>query len=149
MDDDEIKISPPIYLIGKKIECWRCDSRMAAVALLAPNVEETEDEVCVLSNVKKLPSEVLAYIQKKVPTYRLKYSKTEGEKYYANTCPKCGGLSGAFFLHSEPGAPFFPTDEEEANTLYLTEIPLSHPITARASLSMGVGDTILTFAKRI
>ncbi len=38
MDDDEkLKIRAPLYLIGKKIECWRCDSRMSVVALLAPN----------------------------------------------------------------------------------------------------------------
>jgi hypothetical protein len=147
--EDKLKISPPLYLIGKKIACWRCNARMSVVALVAPHVEETENEVCILSNIQQLPIEVLTYIQKKVPTYRLKFSKTEGTKYYANTCPECGVLSGDFFLHSEPGAPFFPTEEEEAGALYLTEIPIAHPITVRASFSMGVGDSILAHAKRI
>jgi hypothetical protein len=148
-DDDKLKIRAPLYLIGKKIECWRCESRMSAVALLAPNVDGTENEVCILSNVQHLPDDVLSYVQKRVPTYKLKFSKTEGEKYFANTCPKCGVLSGDFFLHSEPGAPFFPTEEEEAKSLYLTEIPLSGAITVTASLSMGIGGIILACAKRI
>jgi len=55
--------------------------------------------------------DVLGYIQRRVPTFKLKYSKTAGSKYYANTCPGCGVISGDFYLHSEPGAPFFPTDK--------------------------------------
>jgi len=72
-----------------------------------------------------------------------------GKKYFANTCPKCGVMSGDFFLHSEPGAPFFPTEEEEAKSLYMTEIPLSGSITAKASLCLGTGDLILENAKKI
>ncbi|HBG04731.1 MAG: hypothetical protein A2075_12435 [Geobacteraceae bacterium GWC2_58_44] len=124
---------------------------MPVVTLLAPSVEDMGEEVCILSNVRYLPNELTSYLQKRVPTYKLKHSKTEGEKYYANTCPECGVLSGDFFLHSEPGAPFFPEDEdeEEAKLLYITEVPLSTPITIRASYSMGLGDVILKSAKRI
>jgi hypothetical protein len=92
----ELKINPPMYLIGKKIHCWRCSVRMPVGTLLAPNVEDMAEEVCILSNVRYLPNELLAYLQKRVPTYKLKYFKTEGEKYYANTCPECGVLSGDF-----------------------------------------------------
>jgi hypothetical protein len=122
---------------------------MPVVTLLAPSVEDMAEEVCILSNIRYLPNELISYLQKRVPTYKLKYSKTEGEKYFANTCPVCGALSGDFFLHSEPGAPFFPEDEEEAKLLYITEVPLSIPITIRASYSMGFGDVVLEYAKRI
>lgn len=150
MDDvEKLKIKAPLYLIGKKIDCWRCDSRMTVVAILAPKVEGTENAICILTNIRHLPKDVLAYIQNRVPTFELKFSKTEGEKYFANTCPKCGVLSGDFFLHSEPGAPFYPTEEDEARSLYLTEIPLSGHITVAALFSMGAGDMILECAKRI
>ena len=79
----------------------------------------------------------------------IRFSKMAGQKYFGNTCPKCGVLSGEFFLHSEPGAPFFPVDEKEARSLYLTEIPLSTAISVKASLSMGVGELILSNAKKI
>src|SRR5262245_22175511 len=90
-----------------------------------------------------------AYIQARVPTFKLKFSKTIGQQYFASTCPKCGVLSGDFHLHSEPGAPFFPTDEHEAAALYMTELPVPGRMHARASMSMGCGDLILHNARRI
>ena len=122
---------------------------MTVATLLAPHVEDTEGEVCLLSNIKELPDEVLSYIKKMVPTFKLKASKMAGSKYYANTCPKCRVIYGDFFLHAEPGAAFFPTDEKEAKSLYLTEIPISKTIEVDGSLGMGVGELILSNAKRI
>ena len=149
MDEDFLRIKPPIYLIGKKIGCWRCGERMPVVALLVSAVEDAENDVCVLSEVVALPEDVLSYIQKRVSTYQFRYSKTVQGNYYANTCPSCGMLSGDFFLHSEPGAPFFPMDEKEASLLYLTEIPIQGLIYIRSGFHAGTGDLILKHAKRI
>ncbi len=149
MDNDGLKIFPPLYLVGMKIACWKCSEKMPAVALLAPNVEDMDDEICILTDVVGLPSNILEYVQKRVPTFRFRYSKTVGSKYYANTCPSCSMLSGDFFLHSEPSAPFFPTGEEEAARLYLTEIPIKSPVFIQAGYHMGTGDLILNHARRI
>jgi len=75
--------------------------------------------------------------------------KNSQKKYFANTCPACGVLSGDFFLHPEPGAPFFPTTEDEAQNLFITESPLSNDIKVSASCGMGVGDLILSHANKI
>jgi hypothetical protein len=91
----------------------------------------------------------MSFIQSKVPTFKLKYSKMAGKKYFANTCPKCEVLYGDFFLHAEPGAPFFPSDEEQAKTLYMKEIPLSKSIEIRAGFNLGLGEIILSNAKKI
>jgi len=157
MDESSLKISPPLYLVGRKISCWKCGERMPVVALVAPNLDEScsekdgteEQEVCILCDIKSLPSIVLEYLQKRVPTFRLKYSKMVGGKYYANTCPCCGMLSGDFYLHSEPEAPFFPMDKEEASQLYLTEIPIEAPVLIQAGLHSGTGDLIVKHARRI
>ncbi len=149
MVDVMLKVSPPLYLIGMRIPCWRCECKMSVVTLLAPHVEDTEGEVCILSNIEKLPHEVLTYIQKRVPTFKLKSSKMAGTKYYANTCPECGVIFGDFFLHAEAGAPFFPTDEKEAKALYVAEIPLSNAVDIGASLNKGVGELILENGKLI
>lgn len=85
---------------------------MSAVALLAPHVEGTDNEICVLSNIQELPDDVLSYIRKRVPT-------------------------------------FFPTTEDEAKNLFITEIPLSNDIKVSASCGMGVGDLILSHARKI
>jgi len=149
MEDDSLKISPPLYMVGMKIHCWKCQGRMPVIALLAPKIEDTEDEICILSDIEGLPKDVLSYIQKRVPTFKFRYSKTVGSKYYANTCPSCGMISGDFFLHSEPGAPFFPMDEEEAKLLYLNEIPIEGMVLVQSALHMGTGELILNHAKRI
>lgn len=149
MDNDRLTIDPPIYLVGKMYSCWRCGTKMPVVTILAPKVQGADGEICILSGITELPEPVLAYIQGRVPTFILKFSKTVERKYFASTCPKCGVLSGDFHLHSEPGAPFFPTDKHEAALLYMTEIPLTGRIHARAMVAAGCGDLILNNARRI
>ena len=78
MDEDRLTIDPPLYLIGKMSSCWRCEAKMPVVAILAPNVLGTEGEICVLSDITELPEAILAYIQRRVPTFKLTYSKTVG-----------------------------------------------------------------------
>ena len=58
-------------------------------------------------------------------------------------------ISGDFYLHSEPGAPFFPTTEEEAKQLTLEAIPLAGPITIRAGVGVGAGGLILEHARKL
>ena len=58
-------------------------------------------------------------------------------------------MYGDFFLHAEPGAPFFPSDEESARFLYIKEIPLSKPIEIRAGLNLGLGKIVLSNAKKV
>ncbi len=48
---------------------------MAAVAILAQRVEDTEGQACVLTEVEAPPEELVDYIQGRVSTYILGYSK--------------------------------------------------------------------------
>ena len=80
--------------------------------------------------------------------FKRKFSRTARSEYLANTCPKCGVMSGDFYLHSEPGGPFFPTTEEGARRLTIEEIPLPTSIRVRAGVGMGTGDLILKYGKR-
>lgn len=122
---------------------------MPVVAIVAPNIEGEGEGVGVLTDISALPREILSFVQERVPTFKLKYSKMVERKYYGNVCPKCHTLSGDFLLHSEPEAPFFPMDEEQASRLYLTEIPVQEPVSIQASCHVGTGELILENAKRI
>ena len=122
---------------------------MSVIALLAPHVSGADGQVCVLGQIEELPEHMLQFIQEKVPTFRFRNSRMGGTRYFANTCPKCGVISGHFFLHSEPGAPFFPTSGEEARLLYMKEIPISSSVEVEASPGIGVGELIMENAKRI
>ena len=97
---------------------------MPVIALLAPNVDDTEGEIFILSDIQELPKDVYFFIKNRVPSFRMKYSNMAGHKYLGNTCPKCGLLSGEFFLHAEPGGPFFPGDENDAKSLCIREVPI-------------------------
>ena len=144
-----MKIFPPLYLIGKKGSCWKCGHSMSIVSLLAPNIEEADNQVSILFGISYLPEEIVSYIQKRVPTYKLKYSKTTGSECYSNTCPSCKILYGDFFLNSEPGDIFFPIEEETAMSIYKTKIPFNKPFSIDALPSIGSGELILKFAKEI
>jgi hypothetical protein len=148
MEDEESRIDPPLYLASTTISCWRCRSNMPAVGLIAPNVSYADGEVCILSDITDLPTPVLTFIQGRFPTFKRKFSKTTRSEYFANTCPKCGVISGDFYLHSEPGGPFFPTTQKEAQRLTIEEIPLSTSIQVRAGMGMGTGGLILKYGKR-
>jgi len=141
-------IRPPVYLASMRIGCWRCGAAMPVVAIVAPNVPELEGEICTLSTIKSLPAPLRSYIQKRFPTFQLKYSKTTRLRCYVNTCPACGVLSGDFFLHSEPGGPFFPTEAEEARELVIEEVPLTAAVEVDAGLGMGTGELILQYGTR-
>ena len=146
MHDDSIRIAPPLYVAHTIISCWRCGAKMPAVALVAPNVAEADSEICILSEIEELPNVILQFVGNRFPSFTLRYSKTVGSRYYANTCPTCGVISGDFYLHSEPGAPFFPTTKGEAKQLTLEPVPLAGPITVRAGIGVGAGDLILKHA---
>ena len=122
---------------------------MSVVSIIAQNIENCDEQVGILSGITYLPSKIADFIQNKVPSFKLVYSKTTQSKYYGNTCPKCGVLSGDFHLHSEPGGPFFPTTEEECRMLYLKPIPIDGPESVRAGIGFGTGEMILENAKRI
>jgi hypothetical protein len=148
MHDDSIRIDPPLYLAHTMVSCWRCGAKMPALALVAPNVAEADGAICILSEIKELPQAVLQFVGKHFPSFTLKYSKAVSSRYYANTCPTCGVISGDFYLHSEPGAPFFPTTKGEAEQLTLEPVPLVGPITVRAGVGIGAGDLILKHARK-
>ena len=123
---------------------------MSVVSIIAEvPIEGDEPAAGLFTEITILPFAMVKFIQSKVPTFKKVYSKTMKIKYYGNTCPNCNVISGDFHLHCEPGAPFFPTDEEEAKRLYLKEIPLRDKVSIDAEVAFGPGDLILKYAKRI
>jgi hypothetical protein len=36
--DMKLRIKPPFFMIGRKISCWRCQTKMPVIALLALNL---------------------------------------------------------------------------------------------------------------
>lgn len=55
-------------------------------------------------------------------TLERRYTKMSESTYWANTCPYCNSVQGAFFLHHEPDGPFFAVSCEEE---YMKDTPES------------------------
>lgn len=75
MDDGNLKIIPPLYPAGIKIDCWRCRARMPVVTIVATNIENEGSDVAILTGIVALPNEVLNFVQERVPTFKIKYSQ--------------------------------------------------------------------------
>lgn len=145
-----MQINPPNYLVSKTINCWNCDKDMAVVAVMSPNIieDEADGQICILSDITCLPENLLKMINERFPFFRLKYSKEADSEYYANICPSCGMLSGDFFLHNEPGGPFFPVTKEEAQELMIEQLSIETPVEVEAGYHVGPGELIMEFGKR-
>jgi len=60
-----------------------------------------------------------------------RFSKMAGDKYWANTCPYCKKIQGAFFLHTGPESPLFAvrceSDSEESFRKDMVHIAMPFP----------------------
>lgn len=155
-----MKVYPPLYLMGRKINCWRCKSRTSIIGLLAPSVDYPEEfidpedpdaleEPLIPLYIEHVPDSILRFMQKLVPGFKLQNSYNAGEEYFGNSCASCGALIGDNHIHSRPGGAFYPTNDDEAKLIYLTEVPLSEPTDISADASIGRGQMILDNAHRI
>lgn len=146
---------PPLYMVGAKILCWNCPQRMPVIALLASRFAEpgycddVVEEVCMLSEIRLLPDGLLANIQERVPTFQIRYSKTGRTRFYTNTCPRCEKAYGDSHLSGGLGSLFMPSSREEAEVLYLTQIPTSSEVFVSANPIYGPGDLILRYGRQI
>ena len=143
-----MKLPAPVYLVIGEIACWKCKAPTAVAGLLAERTAD-EDIPCMVSEVACIDDGVLAFIQSHVPNYRLGYSKMAGESYLANHCPSCGIIQGDFFLHSEPGGPFFPVEPREAAELNIVRLPVDGDLELDAALHRGGIELILNNAQPI
>lgn len=95
-----------------------------------------DDEPSEITYLQALNPEALAAVQEHASWMKWLSSNTAGTTYFGNACEHCEVLQGEHFL-SEPGGPFFPTDEEGVRAISTTWFEL--PLQAQAGgQSMGV-----------
>ncbi len=146
--DDPIQLDPPLHLIVGETTCWQCAASMPVVAILCESAIVEDEGAFILSHSTELPDELSLHLQNFYPNFRRQFSRTFGGEYFANNCPKCGMITGDFFLHSDPGGPFFPMEPEDAQRLTIEQMPIEHAISIRADRCYGSADRILKHAKR-
>jgi len=154
--DDALQVDCPLYLLKSSEPCWKCGSEQVVHALGTHNLHDGEDnvvtpgdtsELVLLSNITDMPFAVFKYVAQRNHRYMQRFSRTAGEKYYANTC-ECGANFGDFYLFSEPGGAFFPDTDEAAASIELEVTPFTGTLRFVASYSVGIGEYILKHARR-
>ena len=146
-EEPRIVAHTPLYLLAGETSCWKCGSDQEVIALAAADVQdedgwinadhsEEDPEPILLGSITAMPADVAAYLRAKYPKFCVRFSRTAGHSYYANTC-SCGAMFGEFYLSAEPGAVFFPTTREEAAHVRVTELPFTGNLGFSASYSLG------------
>jgi len=127
-EEDLMTLVPPVFMVESRAECWKCCQGVTVVTLASClAAEETEPgrvrgaaEGCLelFCDITYLPSPLLPTLRRLNPGYRKRFSKTAGASYFMNHC-RCGAQLGDFYLHAEPGAAFFPVEQEMAASMKL------------------------------
>jgi hypothetical protein len=142
-ESESEEYAAPFYLLRSSEGCWKCGTSCRVVALASG-----DEEPFMLSSIESMPEEFLLAITAVHPDYELRYSQMAGTRYFMNTC-KCGAHFGDFFLFSEPGGAFFPTEDEEAAEIEVIELPFKGNYVIACSPGMGTGGLILQHGRRV
>ena len=143
---------------------WRCDQIVivlvpieafgatvdTVITFAAAGIEmdgNLHRETVMFAYVQAVPSRLARYLKQYHPRYYKSFSKTTETHYWMNHC-RCGARFGDFFLHSEPGAPFFPTSEGGFGEITLTELKGSGFVALTASPGFSSSDGLLQYSKR-
>jgi hypothetical protein len=138
-----LTLNAPIYLLRALTDCWSCGRSTEVYGIAASGVADDEgtpfdgDEPVLLRHITELPIGIIEAMAAQGAVLRRQASKTAGFSYLANQCG-CGALIGDHYLSSEPGAPFFPTDEAGLSAVTVTELSPAGEHDACADYSMGV-----------
>jgi hypothetical protein len=138
------EFSSPIYLLVGSEKCWNCETTSSVVGLASGDMKEP----FMLSDIKSMPAELLAAIQRIHPRYEIRDSRTKGIRYYMNICT-CGAHFGDYYLFSRPGGAFFPHSDEDATAIQIHELPLKGDFKIVCSPGLGTGGVILKHGKWI
>lgn len=142
MHPDVDTFAAPFYLFRSSEDCWKCGATCRVVA-----VASGEKEPFVLSQITEMPEEILLAVTAINPAYERRLSRTADTEYFMNTCG-CGAHFGDFFLYTEPGGAFFPTEIDEAAEIEVIELPIEGEHRIGCSPGMGTGGFILEHGKR-
>lgn len=159
--DEAIIAAEFIYIIEGQQTCWKCKhpTRIVGLGLSdiihiyldeynRPCCEDTlsvdEFHLAWVDNEEDIPPKLLHYLKR---TYSVKtgYSKTLGEKCFANHCDCCGAMQGNWFLFDEPDSPLSSCAEgheliERMQKLRIKGIPIGDDLQLNWNVEFGSND---------
>jgi hypothetical protein len=142
-----LTIHPPFYLLRSHEICWKCRAKSEVIAFAATGAtDDTGDDEfeipdfspMILKDIEELPEVLKASAVFHEPFLKKRRSNAAGIEYFMNLCP-CGAPFGDYFLHSEPGHAFFPTQEEEAALIRIQEIDCASDLAFTGEFAGSIG----------
>lgn len=167
IDTKQIKIiiRAPFYLAINTRKCLKCRYETSVISLYSDNFYhlnyeneesgyETFQKVRAKSffcDITYLDKDVLQFLKQNVSFFKLGFSETTNEKYWANHCEKCNSLLADYYNHLEPGGPFYPVTEEECKKMLLIRLAFKFDIgiNGKISYSSNEDEIFELAAKRI
>lgn len=145
--DELVILQKPIYLVETTRKCWKCNNiipifgvanRRDKKAINVPSYDDMDDvsnyrperdyyhkhfgfSLRFFEYIQGMSNEDLHKIKVIAPDYQLRFSKTVGYKYFANTCPHCKMIQGDFELYEEPDEGFMILYNEKDVTLHVLD----------------------------
>lgn len=116
---DAMLMIAPILLLEAVATCWKCRRRSPVFCLACHDVRETGDarpsdphneELLLISDLTAVDGRIQQHLRALAGDYCPDWSGTKGIRCWMNHCRDCGAKMGDFFLHCEPGGPFFSQD---------------------------------------
>lgn len=161
--DEAVIVMDYIYIIEGQQTCWKCKQSTKVIGLGLneavhiyldefdkPCIEDTisnlSDELHLawVDSEEDIPPKLLQYLKE---NYSVKtgYSKTLGEKCFANHCDCCGAMQGNWFLFDEPNSPLssdIDGDEliKRIRKLKIKGIPIDPSLQINWNISFGSND---------
>lgn len=113
-----ITLKPIIYLVQSWDRCYRCKDITSVFCLAADGLVDHEtgsnfNGFFRFHEVTYIEDDLKEILKERCPSYYLDYTKMSNSSYFVNHC-KCGAKLGDFYLHNEPGSPFWPQSEADA-----------------------------------
>ncbi|CDT07356.1 hypothetical protein BN1088_1433377 [Sphingobacterium sp. PM2-P1-29] len=155
---EQIKIQSQFYIARNFSECYSCSANIPVIAIAAENFTVFDgsknnfinNDLTFFYMATSIGDEISNVIKSNFDYYKPFFSNTVKKEYWANHCLYCGQGQGDFYLHSEPGGAFFPTEISEFKSIELIQIQLKSDVLVDAEYSMGkYSEPILKFARII
>ncbi len=127
--DEGFIIKWPHVVVKSSRICWKCHQETPLIALGAKSFYALEyntesdpkwkqwDYPVLFMDIDAMDGEITVVLQQRYPFFQFIYSKTAGEKYWANTCIHCRSLQGDNYNFMEYNGIFNFTDKEQASSI--------------------------------
>lgn len=142
-------VTKELYIVEATRKCWKCGKETPVICFGVRDWYDRElngesfHSWKFVSVLSRLPEEIFSYIKDNF-NFKLKYSNSLRQKYYANCCKWCDSLQGNNYLFGEVlESPFYINDIASAQKLIMHRIKLSYDFSAdfgeQLPIVIGVG----------